>query len=200
MVALGCALGPQPPETPTPTGGEPPLTIQSLGWSDGSWGSLVRGPVQCCASDISKRPRLCGGSLTYVKDAAILAEFDEERGACKRGSAKRNKSGHPAPREMDRSLGMAGAKPRVVRYVARDFKIPVCEAKPKPKAARPAVLPECYEPGKVVIFLMRAFRHSTWWTGAQDTRWLRGSRTPNRTTRGERLRIPGIEPLESQNS
>ena len=58
--------------------------------------------------------------------------------------------GHPGPKELARSLRLARAKPHLVRYMAKEFRCEVCEARPKPKSARPAVLPKSYEPGKVV--------------------------------------------------
>ena len=58
--------------------------------------------------------------------------------------------GHPGPKELARSLRLARATPHLVRYMAREFRCEVCEARPKPKSARPAVLPKSYEPGKVV--------------------------------------------------
>ena len=65
--------------------------------------------------------------------------------------------GHPGPKELARSLRLARAKPHLVRYMAKEFRCEVCEARPKPKSARPAVLPRSYEPGKVagvdVIYL-----------------------------------------------
>ncbi|CAE7762188.1 RE1, partial [Symbiodinium sp. CCMP2456] len=58
--------------------------------------------------------------------------------------------GHPGAKELARSLKLARAKPHIVRYMAREFRCEVCEARPKPKSARPAVLPRSYEPGRVV--------------------------------------------------
>ncbi|CAE7670010.1 GIP [Symbiodinium sp. CCMP2456] len=58
--------------------------------------------------------------------------------------------GHPRPLDMARSLRLAHAKPHLVRYVAKRFSCATCEAKPRPKPARPAILPKSYEPGKVV--------------------------------------------------
>ena len=87
--------------------------------------------------------------------------------------------GHPAPREMARSLRIAHAKPHVVRYVAKSFKCDACEARPRPKPAKPAVLPKSYEPGKVVgvdvVFLSSLDKRETfpalsmvdWGTGYQ---------------------------------
>ncbi|CAE7781262.1 ankrd29 [Symbiodinium sp. CCMP2456] len=73
--------------------------------------------------------------------------------------------GHPAPREMARSLRLATAKPHIIRYVARDFRCSVCESRIKPKPARPAVLPKIYEPGRIVgvdvIFLSALNRRET---------------------------------------
>ncbi|OLQ01608.1 putative transposon protein [Symbiodinium microadriaticum] len=73
--------------------------------------------------------------------------------------------GHPAPREMARSLKLANAKPHIIRYVAREFRCPFCEARIRPKPARPAVLPKVYEPGRVVgvdvIFLSALNRRET---------------------------------------
>ena len=57
--------------------------------------------------------------------------------------------GHPAPRDMARSLRVAHAKPHVIRYVAKEFRCSVCESRPRPKPAKPAVLPKSYEPGRV---------------------------------------------------
>ena len=72
--------------------------------------------------------------------------------------------GHPGPKELARSLRLARAKPHLVRFMAKEFRCSVCESKPKPKSARPAVLPKSYEPGKVlgvdVVYLpARAVRH-----------------------------------------
>ncbi|CAE7437016.1 RE1 [Symbiodinium sp. CCMP2592] len=58
--------------------------------------------------------------------------------------------GHPGARELARSLRLAHAKPHIVRHVAKKFVCPTCEARPKPRPARPAVLPKAYEAGKVV--------------------------------------------------
>ena len=60
--------------------------------------------------------------------------------------------GHPDPKMMARSIRLARAKPHIVRYLydAQKFRCEVCAAKRKPKPARPAVLPRCYESGKVV--------------------------------------------------
>ena len=56
--------------------------------------------------------------------------------------------GHPAPREMARRV--AHAKAHIVRYVAKDFRCDACLSRPRPKPAKPALLPKSYEPGKVV--------------------------------------------------
>ena len=58
--------------------------------------------------------------------------------------------GHPRPLDMARSLRLAHAKPHIIKYVAKKFSCATCEAKPRPKPARPAILPKSYEPGKVV--------------------------------------------------
>ena len=50
--------------------------------------------------------------------------------------------GHPGPKELARSLRLARAKPHLVRYMAKEFRCDVCESRPKPKSARPAVLPK----------------------------------------------------------
>ena len=87
--------------------------------------------------------------------------------------------GHPAPRDMARSLRIAHAKPHVIRYVAKEFRCSVCESRPRPKPAKPAVLPKSYEPGRVigvdVIFLSSLDKRETfpalnmvdWGTGYQ---------------------------------
>ena len=87
--------------------------------------------------------------------------------------------GHPAPRDMARSLRVAHAKPHVIRYVAKEFRCSVCESRPRPKPARPAVLPKSYEPGRVigvdVVFLSSLDKRETfpalsmvdWGTGHQ---------------------------------
>ena len=95
--------------------------------------------------------------------------------------------GHPAGKEMARSLRLANAKPHVVRYVATKFECDVCKARPKPKPARPAVLPKSYEPGKVVgvdvVFLSALDKRETfpalnmvdWGTGYQMVERLKNT-------------------------
>ena len=52
--------------------------------------------------------------------------------------------GHPDPKMMVRPMRLARAKPHIVRSAPQKFRCEVCEAKPKPKAARrryyPAVM------------------------------------------------------------
>ena len=62
---------------------------------------------------------------------------------------------HPACRELAKSMRMARVKPHIIRYVAKRFACPVCDAKPRPKPSRPAVLPRMYEPARVVGILDR---------------------------------------------
>ena len=95
--------------------------------------------------------------------------------------------GHPKAREFARSLRLARAKPHIVRFVAKKFTCPVCEGKPRPKPARPAVLPRSYEPGRVVgvdiIFLQGLDRRQLfpalncvdWGTGFQVVERLKNA-------------------------
>ena len=58
--------------------------------------------------------------------------------------------GHPKKQLFVRVLRMGRARAEVVKYVKEEFRCPICEAHPKPKAARPAIIPRHFEPGKVI--------------------------------------------------
>ena len=74
---------------------------------------------------------------------------------------------------------VAHAKPHIVRYVAKDFRCYACLSRPRPKPAKPALLPKSYEPGKVVgvdvVYLSSSDKRETfpalnmidWGTGYQ---------------------------------
>ena len=108
--------------------------------------------------------------------AAAIEPTEEEKRLIKK---LHENMGHPAPRDMARSLRIAHAKPHVIRYVAKEFRCSVCQSRPRPKPAKPAVLPKSYEPGKVigvdVIFLSSLDKQETfpalnmvdWGTGYQ---------------------------------
>eukprot|EP00973_Karenia_brevis_P067529 9394181-Karenia_brevis.AAC.1 len=40
--------------------------------------------------------------------------------------------GHPQPRELARALRKAGAKRHIVRWVLKELRCPICEARVKP--------------------------------------------------------------------
>ena len=101
-----------------------------------------------------------------VEDMSVGAEAVEPTEEEKRLIKKLHENmGHPAPKDMARSLRVAHAKPHVIRYVAKEFRCSVCESRPRPKPAKPAVLPKSYEPGRVigvdVIFLSSVDKRET---------------------------------------
>ena len=71
--------------------------------------------------------------------AAAIEPTEEEKRLIKK---LHENMGHAAPRDMARSLRIAHAKPHVIRYVAKEFRCSVCQSRPRPKPAKPAVLPK----------------------------------------------------------
>ncbi|CAL1165045.1 unnamed protein product [Cladocopium goreaui] len=58
--------------------------------------------------------------------------------------------GHPQKPEFVRFMRAARVKGEVIRWAAHEFKCPACEARPKPKATRPAAIPRTYQPNRVL--------------------------------------------------
>ena len=62
----------------------------------------------------------------------------------------RKNIGHPAQSDMIRFMRAARVKPEVIRWAAKEFHCPTCEAKAKPKLARPGTIPRSFQPNKVI--------------------------------------------------
>lgn len=58
--------------------------------------------------------------------------------------------GHPQKNEFVRFMRAARIRGELVRWAYKEFQCPACEAKPKPKANRPAAIPRTYQPCRVL--------------------------------------------------
>eukprot|EP00439_Symbiodinium_sp_Y106_P075644 s391_g15.t1 len=87
------------------------------------------------------------GALGRVAESADLKPTEEEVRLLKK---VHENLGHPSNRDLARTLRIAHAKPHLVRFAAKEFSCPTCDARPQPKAARPAVLPKSYQPGQII--------------------------------------------------
>ena len=58
--------------------------------------------------------------------------------------------GHPQVGDMVRVMRAARVRGEIVQWASRHFQCPTCQARPKPKVVRPAVIPRTYQPCRVV--------------------------------------------------
>lgn len=58
--------------------------------------------------------------------------------------------GHPQTSEMVRFMRAARVRGEIVKWYAKEFNCTVCEARAKPKIARPAAMPRSFQPNKVI--------------------------------------------------
>eukprot|EP00435_Cladocopium_sp_Y103_P050345 s671_g15.t1 len=58
--------------------------------------------------------------------------------------------GHPNLPDFVRFLKTARVKDEVIRWTAREFRCPTCEANPRPKPSRLASIPKSFQPGRVL--------------------------------------------------
>ena len=58
--------------------------------------------------------------------------------------------GHPQRGEFVRFMRAARVKGEIIRWAYQEFQCPSCEAKPRPKANRPAAIPRTYQPCRVL--------------------------------------------------
>eukprot|EP00435_Cladocopium_sp_Y103_P012580 s2098_g3.t1 len=58
--------------------------------------------------------------------------------------------GHPQKPEFVRFMRAARIKGEVIRWTSHEFRCPACEARPRPKATRPAAIPRTYQPNRVL--------------------------------------------------
>ncbi|CAK9020221.1 Copia protein [Durusdinium trenchii] len=62
----------------------------------------------------------------------------------------RNNLGHPQAMDFCRALRMARARSAVWKFVKDEFRCEACEQNPRPRSARPAMLPKNFEPARTV--------------------------------------------------
>ncbi|CAK9017006.1 Copia protein [Durusdinium trenchii] len=61
-----------------------------------------------------------------------------------------NNLGHPQTMDFCRALRMARARSAVWKYVKDEFRCEACEQHPRPRSARPAMLPKNFEPARTI--------------------------------------------------
>ena len=96
-----------------------------------------------------------GDQLEEEAEAPVEAGEEEERYAItpeeKSAVEKLHKNmGHPQTSEMVRFMRAARVRGEIVKWYAREFRCPTCEARAKPKVARPAAVPRSFQPNKVI--------------------------------------------------
>lgn len=100
----------------------------------------------------------------------------EEKEAVKR--LHRN-TGHPSKSDMIRFMWAARVRTEVIRWTSREFECSVCQARAKPKVARPAAIPRSFQPNKVIGVDLVSFemweversQRCPLWTGAPTIKW-----------------------------
>lgn len=79
------------------------------------------------------------------------ADADEPTERQKRELLKIHRGlGHPQPSELGRALRNVGVKRNLIRWATQEMRCPVCEARVKPLARRPATLPRTLQFNQVV--------------------------------------------------
>ena len=58
--------------------------------------------------------------------------------------------GHPQKAEFVRFMRAARIRGEIIRWAYQEFTCPACQARSRPKAARPAAIPRTYQPGRVL--------------------------------------------------
>ena len=87
-------------------------------------------------------------------DEVVIGEGDSSRDISPKEKAALQKlhrgTGHPALPDFIRFMKAARVRGEIVKWAAKNFKCEACEAKPKPKATRPATIPKTYQPNRVI--------------------------------------------------
>lgn len=100
--------------------------------------------------------------------------------------------GHPRNEDLARTLRHAGVRSHLIRWARKELRCPECEARPRPLARRPAMLPRSVQFNMVVGTDLCAinFRGEQVWcsnTVCWGTGWQVVSRLPSgKTSRGVR--------------
>ena len=87
---------------------------------------------------------MLGGEDIEETEEAVDGDDEEPTGRQKTELFRIHRNlGHPTPQDLGRALKHAGAKRNLIRWAVKELRCPVCEARVKPAARRPATLPRC---------------------------------------------------------